>query len=248
MAGIKLWEITWDEAETLLNKDAVVVLPVGGGSKEHGRHLPLGTDMMVVDELAKRILEQSDIILLPTLNYAYYPAFITWPGSVSVDSENFRKFVENIVESIARFGVRKFIILDGGISTHYPLTILSYEMFNKLGIKVAVTDIAGLGKEAGERVCEQEKGGHADESETSCLLNIRPDLVKMDKAVKEFGSSVPGMFSPAGVRKITMKSGMNTENGAHGDPTLATQEKGDIILKAMTDDLLTFVTAFLTEE
>lgn len=248
MAGIKLWEKTWDEAESLLNKDAIVVLPVGGGSKEHGRHLPLGTDMMVVDELATRILEQTDIILLPTLNYAYYPAFINWPGSVSVDSENFRKFVGDIVESIARFGVRKFIILDGGISTHYPLTILAYDLFNKLGIKVAVTDIAGLGKEAGEQVCEQEKGGHADESETSCLLIIRPDLVKMDRAVKEYGSAVSGAFSSEGVRKVTLKTGMNTENGAHGDPTLATQEKGAIILQAMTDDLLAFIAGFSQEQ
>ena len=248
MAGIKLWEKTWDEAEVLLNKDAIVVLPIGGGSKEHGRHLPLGTDMMVVDELSKRILEQTDIILLPTLNYAYYPAFINWPGSISVDSENFRKFVGDIIESIARFGVQKFMILDGGISTHYPLTILSYELFNKLGIKVAVTDIAGLGKEVGERICEQEKGGHADESETSCILNIRPDLVKMDKAVKEYGDSIPGTFSPEGVRKITMKSGMNTKNGANGDPTLATKEKGKIILQAMVDDLLTFLTGFSREQ
>jgi creatinine amidohydrolase len=248
MAGIKLWEKTWDEAEALLNEDAIVVLPIGGGSKEHGRHLPLGTDMMVVDELAMRILNKSEIILLPTLNYAYYPAFINWPGSVSVDSETFRKFVSEIVESIARFGVRKFMILDGGISTHYPLTILSYELYNKLGIKVAVTDIAGLGKEAGDRVCEQEKGGHADESETSCILNIRPDLVQMDKAVKEYGSSIPGVFSPEGLRKITLKTGMNTENGAHGDPTLATVEKGEVILQAMTDDLLKFITGYTQEK
>ena len=117
MAGIKLWEKTWDEAEALLNEDAIVVLPVGGGSKEHGRHLPLGTDMMVVDELAMRILNQSEIILLPTLNYAYYPAFINWPGSVSVDSETFRKFVAEIIESIARFGVRKFMILGWGFNS-----------------------------------------------------------------------------------------------------------------------------------
>ncbi|MCK5735175.1 MAG: creatininase family protein [Spirochaetaceae bacterium] len=247
MKGTKLWEKTWDEAEKILNKDSIVVLPIGGGSKEHGRHLPLGTDMMVVDEIASRLLEQTDIILLPTLNYAFYPAFINWPGSISIESDNFRKFAGDIIESIARFGVVKFMILDGGISTHYPLTILSYELFNKLGIKVAVTDISGLGKEVGEEICEQESGGHADESETSCILIIRPDLVKMDKAVKEYGTSVPGTFSSAGVKKITLKTGMTTKNGAHGDPTLATKEKGELIIKAMTDDLLVFLKGFSEE-
>ncbi len=247
MTGIKLCEKTWDEAEKILNKDSIVVLPIGGGSKEHGRHLPLGTDMMVVGEISNRLLEEANIVLLPTLNYAFYPAFIDWPGSVSIESDNFRKFVGDIVESIARFGVQKFMILDGGISTHYPLTILSYELFNKLGIKVAVTDMTGLGKEVSEKICEQESGGHADESETSCLLIIRPDLVKMEKAVKEYGASVPGVYSPAGVKKITLKTGMKTANGAHGDPTLANKEKGELILKAMTDDLITFLKGFSDE-
>ena len=165
MRGKKLWEYTWDEAELFLNDTAIVVLPIGGGSKEHGRHLPLGTDMMVVNELSERIVRRCDVILLPALNYAYYPAFIHWPGSVSIEADNFRKFTEDIIRSIARFGVRKFLILDGGVSTHYPLTILSYDLHNALGISVAVTDITGLGKETGERVCEQEQGGHADESE-----------------------------------------------------------------------------------
>ncbi len=247
MKGIKLWEKTWAEAEKILNKDSIVVLPIGGGSKEHGCHLPLGTDMMVVDEISSRLLEQTEIVLLPTLNYAFYPAFIDWPGSVSIESDNFRKFAGDIIESIARFGVRKFMILDGGISTHYPLTILSYELYNKSGLKVAVTDMSGLGKEVEEEICEQESGGHADESETSCLLIIRPDLVKMDKAVKEYGASVPGTFSPAGVKKITLKTGMKTANGAHGDPTLATKEKGELILKAMTDDLVVFLNGFSKE-
>lgn len=247
MKGIKLWELSWDEAEKELNEDAIVVLPVGGGSKEHGRHLPLGTDMMVVDELAKRLLERSKVVLLPTLNYAYYPAFINWPGSVSIEADNFRRFAEDIIQSVARFGVKKFLILDGGVSTHYPMTILSYDLYNKLGIKVAVTDITGLGKEEGLRVCEQESGGHADESETSCLLVIRPDLVKMEEAVKEYSSSVEGCFSPAGVKKVTLKTGMDSTNGANGDPTLATKKKGEIILQAMVDDLVVFIDGFAAE-
>lgn len=247
MKGIKLWELSWDEAEKELNKDSIVVLPIGGGSKEHGRHLPLGTDMMVVDELAGRLVERARVILLPTLNYAYFPAFINWPGSVSIEADNFRKFAEDIIKSIARFGVKKFLILDGGVSTHYPMTILAYDLFNKLGVKVAVTDITGLGKEVGLEVCEQEEGGHADESETSCLLVIRPDLVKMDRAVKEFSSSVSGCYSDAGIKKITLKTGMDSVNGANGDPTLANKEKGEAILQAMVDDLVVFINGFTAE-
>ena len=244
MKGKKLCNHTWQEAEQFLNESSIVLIPIGGGTKEHGPHLPLGTDMFVVDELAERIVNRCDVLLLPTVNYAYYPAFINWPGSVSIEADHFRHFVEDIIRSIARFGVKKFLILDGGISTHHPMSILSYDLHNALGISVAVTDIAGLGKEAGLRVCEQEQGGHADESETSCLLSVRPDLVRMEKAVKEYRPHIPGVVSAEGVRKITLKGQMETKSGIHGDSTLANKEKGEIILKAMEDDLVAFIDGF----
>jgi creatinine amidohydrolase/Fe(II)-dependent formamide hydrolase-like protein len=98
---------------------------------------------------------------------------VDWVGSVSIEAENFKNFVADIIKSFARHGVKKFLILDGGVSTHFPMRILSYDMRNELGEYVAVTSIRDLGKEVQLEVCEQEEGGHADESETSCMLAIR---------------------------------------------------------------------------
>ena len=65
----------------------------------------------------------------------------------------------DIIRSFARHGVKKFLLLDGGVSTHFPMRILSYDMRNELGVYVAVTNIRGLGKEVQLEVCEQEEGG-----------------------------------------------------------------------------------------
>lgn len=242
--GRRLAELSWSEAAALLKGNPIVVLPIGGGVKEHGHHLPLGTDMFVVDALAEGVLRDAEVLLLPTLNYAYFPAFTEWPGSVSIGPDTFRQFVADIIRAYARHGARKFLVLDGGVSTHFPMAILSYEMHNELGIEVAVTDIRGLGAETARLVCESAKGGHADEGETSNLLAIRPDLVRMEAAVCEYGASPYRTAGPTGIPKITLKTRMDTASGVNGDPTRATAEKGRAILAAMTADIVTFLQSF----
>jgi len=248
MAGRYLAEMTWSEAAQALEHNPVVVLPIGGGVKEHGHHLPLGTDMIVVNELASTILKHSDILLLPTLNYAYFPAFVDWPGSVTIEAETFKRFVADIIRSYARHGARKFLVLDGGVSTHYPLTIMSYDLHNELGIEVAVTDIRGLGAQTIDAVCEAKEGGHGDESETSNVLAIRPDLVRMKEAKRETPPSPYATKGPGGVHTITLKSKMGGESGINGDPSRASAEKGRKILDAMSRDILAFIASFASHD
>jgi creatinine amidohydrolase len=244
MAGRLLSEMTWREAAEALKRNPVVVLPIGGGVKEHGNHLPLGTDMMVVNELAGAVLKGADVLLLPTLNFAYFPAFVDWPGSVSIEAETFKRFVADIVRCYARHGARKFLVLDGGVSTHPPLTVLSYDLHNELGIEVAVTDIRGLGAEAAEIVCDAREGGHGDENETSNMLAIRPDLVRMGEAKKEMSPAPYATKGPSGVHKITLKTKMGGESGINGDPRKASAEKGRKILDAMAADIIAFIESF----
>ena len=246
MCKITLAEITWEDALTSITEDSIILLPIGGGTKEHGPHLPLGTDLIVTEALAKRVFAAASapLVLLPALAYAFYPAFVDWKGSVSISAEHFKNFVGDIIRSFARHGVKKFLILDGGVSTHFPLRILSYELRNELDIYVAVTNIRGLGAEVEAEVCEQEEGGHADESETSCMLALRAELVKLDKAVKEYASKIPNTHSKSGLLKVAVSGKMDSPHGTNGDPTLATAEKGKKILDAMAQDIVNFVESF----
>jgi creatinine amidohydrolase len=250
MAATCLSEITWAEARKALDENAVVVLPIAGGTKEHGHHLPLGTDMFVIDELARIVAEESGpkVLMLPTLNFAYFPAFVDWPGTVSIGSHNFINFVSDIVRSYARHGAKKFLLLDGGVSTQGPLAIVSYDLANELGIRVAVTNIAELGGEAKRRVCEEKGGGHGDESETSCILALRPELVHLERAVSEASKEAPHTRSKTGALLITLKGPMRTSSGINGAPAAAAPEKGRAILDAMASDVLAFLSGFLDLE
>lgn len=243
-SGVVLAKLTWEEAVAAFQTYSVALLPIGGGTKEHGAHLPLGTDLFVVDALAQRVVEAVPVLLLPSLAYAYYPAFVDWTGSVSISAQHFAGYVGDIIRSLHRHGIRKFVILDGGVSTHPVLATLARDLHEELNVVVAVTNILGLGAEVQDAISEQESGGHADEMETSNMLVIHPDLVQMDKAVREYQKVLPGVIGPTGIRKFTVSGKMTTQSGINGDATLATAEKGEQSLAAMAQDIITFITHF----
>ncbi|MEA4919848.1 MAG: creatininase family protein [Clostridiaceae bacterium] len=245
--GHLISELTYEQCRDLINERTVIVLPIGGGSKEHGNHLPMGTDFFVTDYLAKEVTKICDVLTLPTLPYAYFPAFIKWKGSVSIDYQHFIEYVKDILMSFVRFGVKKFLILDGGVSTHIPLKLLALTMNNELDVKVAVSDCTGLGRETEKSVCSQKRGGHGDEAETSSILHLHPELVHMDKTTEEYSAFFPHARGE-GFEKVYFPNRMCTECGTNGNSTLATEEKGRAILKAQIDDLAAFLNEYIKWE
>ena len=140
--------------------------------------------------------------------------------------------------------MKKFLIIDGGVSTHPPLCLMARDMNNELGVKVAVTDITQLAKDAEADICSQPRGGHGDEAETSTLLYIREDLVHMDKTVEEYTQPWPGSVVN-GRTVVNVPCRMRTPTGTNGNSTLATKEKGEKILNAMVDEICGFVHGFV---
>lgn len=245
--GFFIADITYEEVCKVVNEDTVVVLPIGGGSKEHGDHLPMGTDYYVTDWVAKEVTRRCEVVTLPTLPYAYFPAFIKWKGSVSINYDHFIAYVRDILESFIRFGVKKFLIIDGGVSTHPPLILLSQQLNNELDVKVAVSDIKFLAKETENELLHQPKGGHGDESETSTILYIKPELVHMEKTTEEYVNTLDGVVQN-GYVKVYFPNRMCTPKGTNGNSTLATAEKGEKIMNAMVDSIEAFLKEFIPWE
>src|SRR5688572_15204958 len=82
--GVMLEDLTWTQAESRLTPDAIVVLPLGAASKEHGFHLLLKNDLLLAEYLTERVLERCDVIVVPAITYSYYPKLVEYPGSISL--------------------------------------------------------------------------------------------------------------------------------------------------------------------
>jgi creatinine amidohydrolase len=187
----------------------------------------------MAEYLKNRVARQVPVAVLPTLQYGYYPSFLEYPGSVSIQAETFKNAVMDICRSMHGYGMRKFYILNTGISTLQPLETAAGEL-KQGGIVLRYLNLLDVDKTLPQGLLKQEGGSHADEAETSMMLFIAPDIVDMTKVVKDYDSR------PArkGLTRNPQGSGTLSPTGIWGDPTLATREKGQIIVEATVQTIV----------
>jgi creatinine amidohydrolase len=230
--GVLLENLTWVDAEKVLTRDAVVVIPIGAASKEHGPHLKLKNDWILAEYLKGRVLRAADVVIAPTVNYHFYPAFVEYPGSTTLRLETARDLIVDICKSISRYGPRRFYALNTGVSTVRALKLTADQLAAE-GIAFHFTDILKVTGPVEKTVARQEGGTHADEIETSMILYMDPGSVDMKKAVKDYHPRGTG-----GLTRDPKGPGTYSATGIWGDPTLATREKGRIITEALVEGIL----------
>lgn len=238
-------QLSWPEVERRVKAGAVVVLPVGAACKEHGPHLPMNTDFLQAEWLAKALVLRAEVLVWPTVSYGYYPTFTDYPGSVSLTCETFQLMVQEILSEIRRAGARAVLILNTGISTIEPLQAAAGDMPESMRIELANVYAGPRCRSVTEAIEEQPRGGHADELETSILLAIGHEHVALDKAETwtPLAMAVSGPFS-----RSEQDNPRFSPSGVWGDPTLASDEKGRRLLAAIVDDLFAAVDVLQREQ
>ena len=216
----------------MLLPGTVVVIPIGAASKEHGPHLKLKNDWLLAEYFKRQILKSADVVVAPTVNYHYYPAFIEYPGSISLRLETARDLIVDICRSLSRYGPRKFYGLNTGVSTMTPLA-LSAKLLAAEEIELRYADILKLTEQVELHLKQEEGGTHANEIETSMMLFIAPETVEMSAAVKDYHPSATG-----GLTRSPSGEGSYSASGIYGDPTLATPLKGKIVVEALIEGML----------
>lgn len=250
MKGVWLEHLTWPEAKDWFDRGAPVVIPIGAAAKEHGHHLPLSTDYLTAKELGGRIAAALPVVVAPVLGFGYYPAFVRYPGSQNLSAATFMAVLKDLLGNLIRHGVTRIAIVNTGVSTEAPLRIVQRDVLEETGVRVACADIRFFGR-AADGLMEQKLGGHGDEHETSVILAIAPNKVRMDRAVTDYGhalSEPKTVFNRAVIFDGDPSSGPDySVSGVRGDPTLATPEKGRAILAAMEADLVAGLKALFPE-
>lgn len=239
--GVWLADLSWPEAKARIDDGCLVVVPIGAQSKEHGHHLPLSTDFLLARELSERIMDELPVVVAPIVSFGYFPAFVRYPGSQHLRSDTFISLLKDILLKFAVDGVRHLAVVNTGVSTEAPLRIAVRDVFEATGLRVSTADIRTLGQ-ATDGLLEQRMGGHGDEAETSMILAIEPDRVRMDLAEQDYGGRVdapdsvfyrPSVFEPGEDAGVDY-----SKTGVFGDPSLATAEKGRAILDEMARELI----------
>ncbi len=233
--------LTWDEVARRIESGVPAIVPIGAAAKQHGFHLPLSTDRIQAEFLAERLATRIGALVWPTVSYGHYPAFVNYPGSTHLSSDLFEGMINEIAALALRQGCRAMLVLDTGISTTLWVDRALARLPTHAVLHLRIHEGRRY-RNAAARLSEQDGGSHADELETSLLLAIAPEVVDMTRAE----ASPPGRRGVTGPLTYRDPASPNySRSGSYGDPTLATQAKGDILLATMVDDLVEEATAFL---
>ena len=157
-----------------------------------------------------QVLDRARVVVAPTVTYHFYPAFVEYPGSTSLRLETARDVMVDICRSLARFGPRRFYVLDTGVSTVRALRPAA-DVLAAEGILMRFTELTAALGEVEKQLLKQEGGTHADEGETSMVLFMDPASVDMSRAVKDYnprareashgGGTRPHVFAHGGLRR-----------------------------------------------
>jgi creatinine amidohydrolase len=247
-SGAFLGDLTWPEAETRLAQAPMVVLPIGAGAKEHGPHLPMNADAVVLEYLCRIAVDSLPVVVAPPILHGWFPAFRAFPGTEVADPAAFEAYVMEVARSLVKHGARRLVILNTGIrlATGLPLGVVAREIRVQTGTPTLLVSWDDLEPPEMDDLAEQEYGGHADELETSIHLVLQPGKVHMDRAVPgpRPEGPPPGPGYRPGFLARDPQDPDYAPSGVSGDPTLATEEKGRQALSLLSREWLAALRSF----
>lgn len=240
---------TWREISDKISNIKGVILPIGS-CEQHSLHLPLGMDTyssyILALEIAKKL--RGEVLVLPPMWYGISPHHMNFKGTITLRPNTLLSIVIDIAISLDKHGIRKLIIINGHGGNIPTLNIVLREIREKTRLNAILINPWELINDIIKNVLESDIWGHACEFETSIALIIIPDKVRKEKITKPIIRE-PKMKYAALWSPIKINTAWNTDEftdtGSIGDPTKASEEKGEKLWNAMIERTLSVVEKFI---
>jgi creatinine amidohydrolase len=227
MAVWELSQLSWPAVRRIDRHAAVVILPVGA-LEAHGPHLPLETDVIIAQAMARagaaRLAESgADVLLLPALPYSPAPFAAEFDGTVSVRPDTLTRLIVDIGQSLAAQGFRLLAVANAHLDpAHLEALAQAGSALQREGVALVAPDLTR--RRLAERLTPEFRSGacHAGRFETSIVLASRPELVGSHGGL----APVPRSLSDAireGKRTFREAGG---ELAYFGDPAAASADEG----------------------
>jgi creatinine amidohydrolase len=227
---LQLGELTWPQVGDRVGAATVLVVPLGA-TEQHGPHLPHSVDTDIAAALCAGLAAaRPDVVVAPALPYGASGEHAGFPGTLSIGHEALRHVLVELGRSATNTaGHVLFVSAHGG---------------NGEGLRTAVTQLQDEGRDVSMFEPRWTGEPHAGRIETSMLLALAPDRVRMDLAEPGNLTPLPELLPLLRGRGVRLAS----PNGVLGDPRPATAEEGHALLARLTADLVAHVGQWLTSE
>ena len=239
MTVFRHWQdLTWTDFQTLPG-DAIAVLPIAA-VEQHGPHLPVSVDATINAGILKRALEllppDATVLALPMQSVGLSVEHIRFPGTLTLAAETLIAILTELGRSVARSRIRRLVILNSHGGQPQVVDIVCRRLRGEGMFAVGCTaSRLGLPPEVVLSRDEQRHGIHGGLVETSLMLHLRPELVRMDHAA-DFRSAwlereaAMTLLTPEGDVGFGWETQDLHKDGALGEARAATEQIGAAIL------------------
>ncbi len=182
--------MTWPEVEEVLTRTDVALIPIGS-IEQHGRHLPLGTDIYAATEFCKLVAQRADAIVAPVVLAGLSAHHLGFAGSLTLSPETFEQVLYETVEALIHHGIRKIGFYNGHGGNRASMANVITRINNST-VATAV-DLGQVDVPAADSPYETPAfDWHAGVGETSWMLFLTPQLVDMGAAENPVLTFSPG--------------------------------------------------------
>lgn len=233
------WQsMTTEDFAGLDPESAIALLPVGA-VEQHGPHLPLATDALIAEGLARRVLgdlpDTATVLVLPGQSLGDSGEHGAFPGTLDLEPETLILAWSEIGRAVHRAGLRKLAILNSHGGQPQVVDIVAQRLRRELGMLVVKVNTFRLGLPEG--LFDQDEmrfGIHAGAIETSVMLHLHPELVRRDKLAdfRSLSADMEGdyeLLGPGRTASFAWAAQDLNPAGACGDAREASAEKGRIL-------------------
>ncbi len=257
-----LQEMSWLDVQEYLKTSDMVMIPLGS-TEQHGKHMPLGTDYYEAFGMCEMISKRTGVVVAPVLFVGYSEYHSGFPGTLSLKPETMEQVLFESAKMLMKYGFRRFMFFN----YHGGNNIVQQKIIHRINHTTEATAIAiGIGGSVQKSDNGEFFDWHAGKSETSIMLYLKPELVKMERAEKpeirmtpqvqqlfELSKQYPELSAVAssmlGVPTETKKGGASHELSSNGvwsfsDPKSATKEMGQKKVEKMVDTAVKFIEAW----
>lgn len=241
-------KMTHDEVNDAVRERRVVLIPVAQ-LETHGPHLPIDVDVVQAQYICEEAARRAPDVLLaaPPVCYGFSEHVMDFPGTMTIRPEILIEYLFDIGRSFARQGFERVVLVNGHGSNRPICEIAARRITNETSAYCATLNCLSLAREVMRQVCESPVGGtaHACEVETSTYLYLFPELVQRNKIQDEYAPD----YRPWRCDDFREDSGpvhfmefwsQRSRTGVEGAPSLATAEKGKVILETAVAKLIEF--------
>ncbi|HLR69729.1 MAG TPA: creatininase family protein [Virgibacillus sp.] len=224
--------MTRDEVAAAVEKYPVAILPLGA-TEQHGNHMPLGVDVYLAEGISRKLSERTGALLLPSMPFGYSWVWRDIPGTVSLQQHNVENVIKDVAHSVSRYGIELLVLVNGHDANNASMKYATRELMDELEMPVIYLFYPNF-ESIRIQYCDSPTWGgmiHAGEFETSLMLALNPELVNMEKSIREYPER-PSLYG-----KSTISLGNLSESGVFGDATLATKEKGEQMLEKYLNEM-----------